>query len=1190
MLPSESSTACAQCGRPIPPGTPPGQCPACLLALASFAGEDDLTSDSLMGAAQLRRFGDYELIEEVARGGMGVVFRARQISLNREVAVKMILAGELASPETVLRFRTEAAAAAQLQHPHIVPVYEIGEVDTQHFFSMRYIPGRRNIAAWARALPEAARFEAMAVAMSEVARAVAYAHSRGVLHRDLKPSNILMDEDSEPQVTDFGLAKILDDPAAVTLTLSSAILGSPSYMAPEQAEPRGRSVGPATDIYGLGAILYEMLSGRPPFTGATALIVVRKVVEDAPKRLLDVPEDLEAICRKCLAKAPRARYASAQALAEDLERFARGQSVHAQPERALSLLWQWARRKPIPAALTLALGLTLIGGFLAVLWQWRHAEAARRQTSLVNKELQTTNATLSQTIDQLEWRRVVQLLDTGDNALGLAQLARLLRSDPTNQRAASLAISVLEQRGFATPAAPALSHGSDFVVTQARLSDDGVRIVTAGSDGTARLWDASTSKPLGSVMKHDGPVRWVEYSSDGERLATASDDKTARVWDALTGRPLTPPLIHGSEVAMLAFSGQRLATISTDGHARIWADEQQEHLLPLDGRGVAISWSPEGDKLFTASSKGVKAWSAAGQLLFEHPVGPMEGLAPSPDGKRIAAWSNRKLWLWDIATGKDCGLTLETMTGLMAVAWSPDSKRIAGGATNNWAQVWDATTGQAITPKLKHLYACSSVVFSPDGKTLISGGHDGCTRRWDIATGTTAASPLLHREAVMGMRCSVDGAHLLVVNHPWNDRATPRGGTAQLWGLLPRGRQPWRYDDPKSMTASSVSWSPDGQRWATNSVGAEVVVHQDGKAPLTFPTSKINGWARGLAFLPDGQHVVVVSTFGEFSVWSVAQQQRTIGPMQLGTVEGFQVFPKGDRAIIGHTSGEVAVRDLATGNVITTLPSHRAPINCVDVSPDGRTVATAGEDGQCMVSDTETGVLVFPAIHAEDEIVSVQFSHDGKRIVTASHDRTARQWDARSGASLGPALRTDGEVAYAQFSPNDKMVLTADRSGAARIWSTATGAPLGEPMRHNTALRHARFSPDGSRVVTEDHTGLRLWESATGEPLTLLQQQPTLIGIGFFSQGMQVLFSPDGQSVLHGTASADFIRWDFPTPPTPSPRWLPELLEAMAGLSVSESDALMPEPMNRWLEMSKQLRTIAGDDFYARWARHYCAE
>jgi WD40 repeat protein len=1151
------------------------QCPRCLLNLAIGFDEPGVAMDGLLDATQVRSFGDYELLEEIARGGMGVVYRARQLSLHREVAVKMILAGELATTESVQRFRNEAATAARLDHPNIVSVYEIGEHEMQHFFSMRLVLGRRNIATWAKSLasPAAERIAAM---MAKIARTVMFAHERGVLHRDLKPSNILVDEKNEPQVTDFGLAKLVHEENS-GLTLSAAILGSPSYMAPEQADGRHRDVTTVTDVYGLGAVLYELLAGRPPFVGASPFATARLVVEQMPGPLPNTPRDLATICLKCLAKEPAQRYPSARTLAEDLERFASGESIRARPVSAPEAMWRWARRKPALAALIASTVLAFLVGFTGVFWQWRRAEHA--------------NTGLRASIAQLEWRRTVQLLDAGDNSVGLAQLARLLRGDPANPRAASLAVSVLEQGGFAVPAAPELSHGRDSIITEARLSADETRIVTAGSDGTARLWEAATSRPLGAPMQHGGPVRWVEFSPDDRSVATASDDGTARVWDAQTGAPISAPLRHDGPVTMVKFGpAPLLATIGADGAARVWREGGEALQLPLGGPGRALAWSRDGRRLFTASDAGLKGWDLEGRELFSHD-GAVQGLALSPDGTRLAGWAAKSVWLWDAATGAESAVKLEGAAGLLDAAWSPDGTRLAGASHAGWARVWDATGGRAITPRLNHLYGCSCVTFSPDGHQLLSGGDEGVARRWNPATGAPVGALINHHEAVMGAAFSARGDRLLLVAHPWNDRSKPRGGTAQLWDLQHRGPLPWRYR-PAGATSStsSVAWSPDGSLWATNMVGGEVTLHAEGQPPVTLPASKKEGWARGLTFLPDGRYLLVVSTVGEVSVWSIETRQRTLGPLNIGPVEGVCLLPDGGRAVIGMLSGEVAVWDLARGVIVSHLPTHRAPINCVDVSPDGRFVASAGEDGQCIVSDVATGQSLFPAIQADDEFVSVQFSHDGRWIVTASHDRTARMWDARTGVARGPALRHDGEVAYAEFSPDDARVLTADRAGAARLWSAATGEPLTDSMRHTTALRHARFSPDGRRIVTEDHTGLRFWETATGEPLAVLQPHPTSIGIGFFSHGMHVAFSPDGQSVLHGTATADALRWDFPAPPVPAPEWLPELLEAVASLSVTDGNALAVVPSTRWLALRDRLRDLPGEDFYSRWARRYCRE
>lgn len=353
---------------------------------ASRAGTDDQNSEQpgnsgiAAGAAARapgrRRFGDYELLEEIARGGMGVVYRARQVSLNRMVAVKTILAGQLASAADVERFRAEARAAASLQHPHIVAIHEVGEHDGQQYFSMDYIKGR-NLAEVVREGPLPARQAARYV--KTIAEAIHFAHQRGILHRDLKTSNVLLDLFDQPRVTDFGLAKQMK--ADSDLTLSGQVLGSPNFMPPEQAASKHGQVGPPSDVYSLGAILYYLLTGRPPFTAETLADTLQQVCqrEPAPLRLWNpsVPRDVETICLKCLEKEPRRRYPSAQELADELGRFLGDEPILARPVSQPEKLWRWCRRKPALAALAASVGALLASIVMLSLVAAQRATAAR---------------------------------------------------------------------------------------------------------------------------------------------------------------------------------------------------------------------------------------------------------------------------------------------------------------------------------------------------------------------------------------------------------------------------------------------------------------------------------------------------------------------------------------------------------------------------------------------------------------------------------------------------------------------------------------------------------------------------------------------------------------------------------------------------------------------------------------------
>ena len=568
--------------------------------LFSFAGRTasetvgDGTAPSQTGPLPL--VAGYEVLSEVGCGGMGVIYRARHLGLNCIVALKMIRSGTRASPAELARFRTEAEAVGRLQHPNILRVYDCGEADGQPYLALEYVEGgslkeRLDGTPWA-AQPAARLLETLA-------RAVDAAHQQHILHRDLKPSNILLsvvrrpssvatdngqrttDNNGEPKVSDFGLAKRLDGGAGAThSTQAGTILGTPAYMAPEQAAAGRKPVSPATDVYALGAILYELLTGRPPFTGEMPLDVLLQVLHDEPVAVTrlrpNVPRDLATITHKCLAKDPARRYASARELADDLRRFLERKPIQARPVGVGERLVKWARRRPGIAALCLAVVLGTGAGLGLAGWQWRQAErsaAAESRASLEALEKAESAERARQQIERLlvsaEIDKANTLCERGDLTWGLLLLAQALDravrvGDADLERVVRTALTAWRQV-FVVPQA-ALPH-ADWV-WDVTFSPDGKRVLTGSKDRTAQLWDARTGRRLGPPLRHQHPVWAVAFSPDGKTVLTGcgTDDGRngeARLWDAATGKPLGPPLATGGTVSTAAFSadGQTLIKI-----------------------------------------------------------------------------------------------------------------------------------------------------------------------------------------------------------------------------------------------------------------------------------------------------------------------------------------------------------------------------------------------------------------------------------------------------------------------------------------------------------------------------------------------------------------------------------------------------------------------------------------------------
>ena len=1079
----------------------------------------------------------YEVLGELGCGGMGVVYKARQNQLQRLVALKMIRGGATPTPRERTRFRSEAEAIARLQHAHIVQIFEIGECDQQPFFALEYCPGG-SLSKKLAGVPLPS-LEAAAL-LEKLARSLHAVHEKGIVHRDLKPANVLLTDDGTPKISDFGLARNLDTAGH---TATGQVLGTPSYMAPEQASADGKQPELACDVYGLGAILYECLTGRPPFLAATALDTLLLVTRDdpvPPTRLnLRVPRDLETICLKCLQKDPVNRYGSALALAEDLARFLKGEPIRARPTSGWERGRKWVRRHPAWATSLALVALVFLAVPAALLW---HNDQLHDAFSLADWQRRQAVANEEQTRQQLyaaDLRLGSQLLKMG-NVFDLHSILDRQKPAPGSE----------DRRGFewrylagqAQPRQAALRFPNEGRPRLLAYSPDG-RYLIAGLEGRPggassliHVWDRTTGQLCQKTTGEESSGFWdwqVALSPDGVTVASVAQGPHLRYWDRVTGKEKIAARPTPTDPVCISFTqDSRIIAVGTvkDVQFLDWATSKVVFSLPVENKyyhADRMAVARDGRTAVTADHHLLSWWD----LSTRHKVAqvPFPGIIRAPVFSQDSEWlalgvHEHGVFLGSTAFRSLTLLQADNSTKPWALAFSPDCRTLAVGGRDGTVRLWDVETRRERGYLRWQIMEIATLAFSPDGRELAAGTVDGLVHRFRVP-----ARPVYERWQPT-TQLSGHGALALAPDGKTVAVATSHHAVHLL--DCETGQIRFTLPTPEG-EVTQMAFSGDGRTLATLTPQVPCVCLRDTQSGRLQHQLPLSGRALLLAISPSGKLLATVGADRNSCchLWDAESTKLLPALSGEGQAAITAVAFSPDGSVLGTGDADGAVRLWHVAAVQQSASSRKsapAPfafwkegrILAIAFAPDGRSVAVSSAG--CAINLTQfsgRGTLVkeplmmgrMPFGNGTAWWYGVHYSADGRHLLTVSHERL-RVWDMRTRSWLHQLEAGIHSISRATLSPDGKALITSSEDGDIRQWdlNTWTTRPLGSGTLW--PVRSLAVTPDGRTVISG---------SAVAHRRVMTQKFPGALPKLLSDDGSLMLYN----EYLRGTSDA-LLFWD----------------------------------------------------------------